>query len=381
MSATTVSGATTVTNSGVRSLQSVTALPAGRSTGAGINITGSVGDNLRITNTGILTISGGVGITVSTDIASGEVQITNAAPAGNAFAVIQINNDVGNRLIADGVADTFSINSGEGITLTKNTATDTLTITIDPVFDLTGSIFGEDSAKLVDAVENKIVGDIETNRLRTSEDSIYLGTDAGSDSIAGYTVGIGFQAQQTNPAGYTVAVGSYAGSTNQSQSAVAIGSNAGETNQGAAAVAIGNYAGQTSQHNYSLILNASGGVLNSDGTDRFYVAPIRNATGTSGVVQYNSTTKEVSYSSALGSVSGTFTGNIFTSLIDSADSSAITVTPATIFSSDVTVENDLNVTQRFLLRGSRVLNLTDLKSVVAASTDFADFQTRIAALV
>ena len=37
------------------------------------------------------------------------------------------------------------------------------------------------------------------------------------------------------------------------------------------------------------------------------------------------------------------TGNIFTNLIDSADSSAITVTPSAIFSSDVTVENDLVV--------------------------------------
>jgi hypothetical protein len=36
-----------------------------------------------------------------------------------------------------------------------------------------------------------------------------------------------------------------------------------------------------------------------------------------------------------------FTGNIFTSLIDTADSSAITVTPAVVFSSDVTVENEL----------------------------------------
>ena len=35
------------------------------------------------------------------------------------------------------------------------------------------------------------------------------------------------------------------------------------------------------------------------------------------------------------------TGNIFTSLIDTADSSAITVTPAVVFSSDVTVENEL----------------------------------------
>jgi hypothetical protein len=36
------------------------------------------------------------------------------------------------------------------------------------------------------------------------------------------------------------------------------------------------------------------------------------------------------------------TGDIFTNLIDSVDSSAITVTPSAIFSSDVTVENNLN---------------------------------------
>ena len=43
--------------------------------------------------------------------------------------------------------------------------------------------------------------------------------------------------------------------------------------------------------------------------------------------------------------------NIFTNLIDSADSSAITVTPAAIFSSDVTVENDLLVKNITLMTG------------------------------
>jgi hypothetical protein len=43
-----------------------------------------------------------------------------------------------------------------------------------------------------------------------------------------------------------------------------------------------------------------------------------------------------------GTISATsITGNIFTNLIDSANSSAITFTPAVIFNSDVTVENDL----------------------------------------
>jgi hypothetical protein len=48
-------------------------------------------------------------------------------------------------------------------------------------------------------------------------------------------------------------------------------------------------------------------------------------------------------SSLVGNVTGNVTGNIFTTLIDSADSSAITITPAAIFSSDVTVENNLTV--------------------------------------
>lgn len=42
-----------------------------------------------------------------------------------------------------------------------------------------------------------------------------------------------------------------------------------------------------------------------------------------------------------GNVTGNVTGNIFTTLIDSADSSAINVTPAVIFNSDVTVENEI----------------------------------------
>lgn len=69
------------------------------------------------------------------------------------------------------------------------------------------------------------------------------------------------------------------------------------------------------------------------------------------------------------------TGNIFTNLIDSADSSAITVTPSVIFSSDVTVENDLRA------NGSRVVTIGSLQSVIAASADFADFKIRIAALL
>jgi hypothetical protein len=153
ISATTVSGATTVTNSGVRSLQSVTSLPSGRTAGAGININGSTGDNLKITNTGVISISNGVGITISTDAATGDVTVTNSAPAVNAFTQIQVDGDTVNRLQADSVSDVLNIDSGAGITLSKTVGTDTLTIAVNPVFDLKGSVFGDDSSILVDAVK------------------------------------------------------------------------------------------------------------------------------------------------------------------------------------------------------------------------------------
>ena len=306
----TVSGVATITNAGVRSLQSTTALPSGRTTGAGINISGSVGDNLRITNAGVISISSGVGITVSADAATGDVTITNSAPAVNTFSQIQVDGDTVNRLQADAVSDVLNINGGQGITLSKTVGTDTLTIAVNPVFDLKGSVFGDDSTKIVDAVENKVYAQFFGN-------------------LTGNVVG--------NADSATVS----------------------------STVNITNTNGLTTVYYPTFVENRTTGQTVRADVD----------------LTYRTDTNTLTAPAFAGNLTGTVTGNIFTSLIDSSDSSAITVTPATIFSSDVTVENDLNVTQRFLLRGGRVINLTELKSVVAASVSFADFQTRIAALV
>ena len=230
--------------------------------------------------------------------------------------------------------------------------------------------------------ETKIALGENAGSITQGGNAVAIGANAGSIAQGAQAVAIGFEAGNGLQGVVAVAIGSNAGRMSQGADAVALGFGAGEISQGLQAVAIGAYAGGTSQPANTIILNASGSAVNGVAaqTNSFYVAPIRNATGANGVVQYDSTTREVTYSSTLGSVSGTFTGNIFTSLIDSADSSAITVTPAIIFSSDVTVENDLDITQRLRVRGGSVINLTELQSVVAASTSFADFQTRIAAL-
>jgi len=185
ITAATASGVATITNAGVRSLQSTTALPAGRTTGAGVNINGSTGDNLRVTNTGVISISSGVGITVSLDAASGDVTITNSAPAVNAFTQIEVNGDSANRLTADAASDVLNINSGDGITLTKTVGTDTLTIAVNPVFDLKGSVFGDDSSVIVNAIDRVVtaaggfIGNVTGNVTGDIKGSLF-----GDDSTA-----------------------------------------------------------------------------------------------------------------------------------------------------------------------------------------------------
>jgi hypothetical protein len=311
ISSSTTSGIATIVNTGVRSLSSTTGLPSGRTLGAGINISASTGDSINITNTGILSVAAGVGITVSTDTATGQVQITNSAPAVNAFAQIEINGDIVNRLLADSVSDVLSINSGQGITLTKNTVTDTLTITVDPVFDLRGSIFGDDSTKIVDAVENKVYaaffGNL-TGNVTGNADTATLATTASKATT------VTLVATNTTAATH-------------------------------------------------------------------FVTFVDTATGDENVRTDTSLTYNPSTNTLTAGTFATGSLTITGSTIGTTDSSGIVINELTTFNTDVVMENDLTVTQRFLLRGSRVLNLTDLKAVVAASTSFSDFQARIAALV
>lgn len=406
----TTTGNITLTNLGVLSLTSVTALPAGRTEGAGININASTGSGIKVTNTGVLSIvAGSAALTVNTDVATGIVTITNAAPAGNTFGSIIVEGDTSFPIVANSPGANFKVNSGEGITLTKDTTTDTLTITIDPVFDLKGSVFADDSTVMVDAVSGTlrgifigsvftdnstqiidgntatVYGNIQATTLRTSEARISLGDGAGS-ATAGVAIaigqaagsinqsatgiGIGFTAGGTNQGTAAIGIGTQAGETDQGNYAVAIGSEAGQLQQGQYAVAIGRKAGETTQPAGSIVINASGAALNGLAAG-FYVDPIRS-TANGRPLMYDTSTKELFSSNILEFVGST---------ISTSDSSGIVIDVLTTFNSDVVVENDLTVAERLTVKGSRVINLTELKSVVAASTSFADFQTRIAALV
>jgi hypothetical protein len=397
-------GSITLTNLGVTSLTG---------TAGGIGVSASTG-GVTLTNLGVKQIVGTASQIGVTGDGTGIVTITNLAPASPTFRFIVIDGATLQPVAADNISDTLNLISGPGLTITKDTATDTLTFSVNSNLDIRGSVFADDSTMLVDATNGvlrgnfigsvfaddstqiidgntaTVYGNIQATTLRTAEtkialgsnagvtsqgsQSVAVGTDAGNTSQGTYSVAVGPFAGRTSQGQYSVAVGPLAGFTGQGLEAVAIGATAGSNDQGANAVAIGTYAGVTDQPANTIILNASGVVVNGIAlqTNSFYVAPIRNATGTSGIVQYDASTKEVSYSSALGTVSGTlsgtFTGNIFTNLIDSADSSAITVTPKTIFSSDVNVENELTVSNGITFSDGSVLKSYSPVTVIAATT-------------
>ena len=224
--------------------------------------------------------------------------------------------------------------------------------------DMTGSVFGDDSTLLVDAVNNKIVGAVETSSLRTSETKIALGSSAGvttqgieaiaigkeagkntqgDDAVAvgseageivqgASSVAIGKQAGYNNQSADAVAVGAAAGNIYQGDSAVALGKTAGYDNQGdnavavgygagsftqgdnatalgnstgytgqgADAIAIGYQAGYSNQAANSIVINATGNILNNTQADAFVVKPIRSASGTT-TLMYDATTGEVTH--------------------------------------------------------------------------------------
>ena len=115
-----------------------------------------------------------------------------------------------------------------------------------------------------------------------------------------YSVAVGAYAGQRSQGSNSIAIGNQACRNNQGINAIAIGNNAGFNSQGDNSIAIGNFAGQTTQFPNSIVLNASALAI-SDLTystqSGFYVEPIRGSVS-SGVVSYNSTTKELTYNNA-----------------------------------------------------------------------------------
>ena len=335
-------GAVTVNNSGVTAITAGLGMSRNTATGA-----------VTIVNEGIVDVDAGLGISVGArDATTGKVIVTNTLPAGNAYRIFATAGEP--NLTARSTADTITLIEGAGINITNTIAsgsftnritfentgvlsltagngvtlsgsTGNITISVGSG-DLKGSLFADDSTMLVDGTGARIVGDVYTSVLRTSETKIALGASAGSIAQGSQAVAIGFDAGNGLQGNTAVAVGSSAGRVSQGIDAVALGFGAGETSQGLQAVAIGAYAGQTSQPANTIILNASGSAVNGVAlqTSSFYVAPIRNDASTGNVLTYNTTTKEIVYSSVFdGDVTGSVFSDGSTMLIDGTEGKVV----------------------------------------------------------
>jgi hypothetical protein len=362
----TASGDVTVTNTGVTSLTNTTARPSGRTQGSGINVSAATG-GISLTNTGVLSVeSNTASLIISTDADTGIVTITNNAPAGNSFRYVTVNGLSGSPIEANNANGVVNFVSGQGITLSQNTVTDTVTFAIDPEFDLKGSVFGDDSSPLVDAVSNYIYGNVSATTLRTAETKIALGSGAGATTQGNLTVAIGQDAGNASQGSAGVAIGYYAGKDSQEtgavaigyttaqitqrEGAVAIGWSAGQTNQGANSIAIGFRAGFLNQNASSIILNASGAAVNAS-VAGFFVNPVRYA-ASGKPLMYDIATSELIYSSGLE-----FNGTT----ISTVDSSAVQFDGPVAFQGTVSIEGDLRIRNDLVL--DRRLTLAELEGV------------------
>jgi Head domain of trimeric autotransporter adhesin len=420
-------GNVTLTNLGVTQL-----IGTAGQIGVSGTLTGGRGQ-VTLTNLGVTSLAAGTGISISPAGGTGAVTITNDLPDTFGFRTIAVTGQ--SSIVAEIREDTLTITPGTNISITTVPGTDTMTISSSTAFDLKGSVFGDDSSILVDAVSNYIYGNVSATTLRTSESKIALGNGANSDGLQGTeSIAIGYTAGGFTQGNFAVAIGSGAGNVSQGNNAVAIGTNtgsnqgaasiaigdgagyntqgsnsialgynsaattqgagsialgytaaqitqgtsavaigwsAGQTNQGAYSIAIGYRAGFTNQNAGSIILNGSGAALNSTAAG-LYINPVRSTTSAARPLVYDSATSEIFYTSTL---------EFINNRISTTDSSGLVIDVQTTFNTDAVFENDITVAERLTVKGSRVINLTELKSVVAASSSFADFQTRIAAIV
>jgi hypothetical protein len=153
----------------------------------------------------------------------------------------------------------------------------------------------------------------------TTQDNVKIGDTAGNGAGT-YSINLGKSAG-TNGGNNSINIGFNAGSWGGGSGGdanIAIGKDSGVSSGDRCLFAgcgagpyqstvsdstcIGYRSGYTTAHDRTTIINSSGVEINSNGTDRLFIAPIRNASG-SNVMYYNTSTKEITYSNSGGGAS------------------------------------------------------------------------------
>ena len=310
-----------------------------------INITGNIHATGNITADGNIEIGDGTGndtVTITAQVNSSITPDTDTAyDLGtaskrwrNVYAsgatidgqidAVSINGDVvadNSTVMVDVSANTFNGDLTGDVTGNVNgNLTGNVTGNVDGdttgyhTGDVKGSIFGDDSTPIVDAVNNTLNGNLTGNVTGNVVGSV---TGDLTGQIKG-TGGGNVLSPNTGPADADLsvlnilAVGTISGNVSGNLTGNAAGDHTGTFT--GSITATGTFDG-----------DITGSVFADDSTP-MVDAVSKTLTG-----------------DLIGNVTGDVTGNIFTTLIDSADSSTITVTPALLAQSDLTVRNSLIV--------------------------------------
>ena len=132
--------------------------------------------------------------------------------------------------------------------------------------------------------------------LNQDSNAVALGVEAGQDSQGFRSIAIGNEAGKAYQSQDGIAIGYRAGRFQQKTNAIAIGREAGDASQGSNAIAIGYKAGFSGQYPSSIIINADPSGLDNNTVSGLFINPVRSNAIDSGILHYNSTTKEITYS-------------------------------------------------------------------------------------
>lgn len=348
----------------------------------GISITGTK-SNYTIANSGVLQVTtfGGSGITINNP-SPGVFEIVNASPNINQdtfkFFAVSGQNTVG----AETASDTVTLVNGNGIDITTNDLTDSITFTNTGVTSLAASGVGINVSASSGSVNISNTG--VTSLVAGSGISISSATGAvtinnsrhGFQSFAVSGDPNSIQADNTSDT-FTFVPG---------EGVVLIPNPTNDSLEVNVSYLVGNVYGEDS----SMLVNATLGQI---------VGPINSFDGfnsismtVGGVIIGGTAGAQIIGAAGApvyigGGLSGTTGGDIYighgtnrtlfvSNVIDTDDSSALIFEPPVTFNTNISVEGDISVLG--VING--YISLETLKSVVAASADFSDFQIRIAAL-
>ena len=258
------------------------------------NLNTEITSNITTLQTDLSTVNSNLNTEITSNITTLQTKTTDITHSGST-TTINGNVVVGSQLtIAEYATDSIAIGRTAGLLSQNNQAVAIGQYCGVSQQGLRSVAVGPYAGQQQQANDATSIGYL-AGRVAQGSDAVAIGRDAAVSNQDIRAVAIGAYAGGSGQNVHCVSIGYTAGRSGQQQDAVAIGVSAGNNGQGSKSIAIGAYAAQTSQHSSTIMLNASGVVQNTDGVDRFYVRPIRPSSSPQGALEYNNTTKEVTY--------------------------------------------------------------------------------------